>query len=72
MMDSNADSTYSSLIAMPDWLLLLAIVEAADSHSHRGDPPVFPVSYRARSTETSELAPARNTIAAVGAKPCVE
>src|SRR4029453_2193385 len=40
MMDSDADSTYSSLIAKPDWLLL-AMVEAADPRSHRGDPPVF-------------------------------
>jgi hypothetical protein len=42
MMDSNADSTYSSLIAMLDWLVL-AIVEAADPLSHRGDPPDFVV-----------------------------
>src|SRR2546430_9784171 len=45
MMDSDADSTYSSLIALPDWLLL-AMLEAADPRSHRGDPPVFPVIRR--------------------------
>src|SRR5215208_2837569 len=40
MTDSNLDRTWSSLIAMLDWLLS-AIVEAADAHSHRGDPPAF-------------------------------
>jgi hypothetical protein len=41
-MDSIADRTYSSLIAMLDWLVL-AMVEAADPRSHRGDPPDFAV-----------------------------
>jgi hypothetical protein len=42
MMDSIVDRTDSSLIAMLDWLLL-AMVEAADPRSHRGDPLDFAV-----------------------------
>src|SRR6266487_2584550 len=59
MMDSDADSTYSSLIALPDWLLL-AMVEAADARSHRGDPPVFPVIRRRQALPRSHEPRARD------------
>src|SRR6266540_4103428 len=51
MMNSNADRTYSSLIAMRDWLVM-AMVETADPRSHRGDPPVFPSHHGRASTRT--------------------
>jgi hypothetical protein len=71
MMDSIADRTYSSLIALLDWLVL-AMVEAADPRSHRGDPPDFAAHLRGQAVALKgavhcELRKGSRTVAEGGA-----